>query len=127
MNCVRCGQETLPNGECYCGATPANVLANALREKRNGCGHVEMKMELEKLRNSLKSERRRRTIQQTEHLIDAARQAQHALEEMDLLVKDFIPNVGKCVLQNYARLNNAPIMASDAMAKLRALLGETGQ
>mgnify|MGYP001465257580 CR=1 FL=1 len=90
-------------------------------------GYVEVKMELEKLRNSLKSERRRRTIQQAEHLIDAARQAQHALEEMDLLVKDFMPNVGKCVLQNYARLNNAPIMAQDALAKLRALLGETGQ
>src|SRR5690606_20791619 len=90
------------------------------------CGHVEMRMELEKLRNSLKSERRRRTLQKVEHLIDAARQAQHALEEMDLLVKDFMPNVGKCVLQNYARLNNAPIMASDAMAKLRALFGETG-
>lgn len=89
--------------------------------------YVEIKKELGKIRNGTKSHNYRNALMKAEHIIDAARQAQHALEEMDLLVKDFISNVGKCTLQNHARLNNAPIMAGDALSKLRALLGETGQ
>jgi len=89
--------------------------------------YVEIKRELGKIRNGTKSHNYRNVLMKAEHIIDAARQAQHALEEMDLLVKDFMSNVDKCALQNPARLSNAPIMASDALSKLRALLGETGQ
>jgi len=89
--------------------------------------YVELKRELGKIRNGTKSHNYRNVLMKAEHVIDAARQAQHALEEMDLLVKDFMSNIDKCTLQNSARLSNAPIMASDALSKLRALLGETGQ
>lgn len=89
--------------------------------------YVEIKRELGKIRNGTKSHNYRNALMKAEYIIDAARQAQHALEEMDLLVKDFMSNIGRGTLQNYARLNNAPIMASDALSKLRALLGETGQ
>lgn len=89
-------------------------------------GHVELKMELGKVRGRTRSERYRRALKQAEDLIDAARAAQHALEEMDLVIADFMPNVGRCALQNYQRLNEAPIKAQDAVSKLRALLGPTG-
>jgi len=39
-----------------------------------------------------------------------------ALEEMLLLNEDWLPDVGICTLQNYQRLNEAPIAARKAIA-----------
>lgn len=89
-----------------------------------GRGHVELKICLGKIRQRTKSAPGRQALYKAEQVIDAARAAQHALAELDLVVADFMPSVGRCALQNYQRLNEAPIKARDAMDKLAALLGE---
>ena len=42
----------------------------------------------------------------------------NCLSEMVKLVDDFMPNVGRCTIQNYRRLNDAPIEARRLLAAL---------
>lgn len=42
-----------------------------------------------------------------------------AIGELLLLIEDFMPNIGRCVLQDYQRLNEAPIEARKAVAAYR--------
>lgn len=38
-------------------------------------------------------------------------EAAEIIEELLLLIEDFMPNIGRCALNNYQRLNEAPIKA----------------
>ena len=47
----------------------------------------------------------------------------NCLSEMVKLVDDFMPNVGRCTIQNYRRLNDAPIEARRLLAALTPVEG----
>lgn len=56
------------------------------------------------------------------HLNKAASQRdelREVVKELLLVIDDFIPNIGNCALQNYKRLNDAPIRARKALADRR--------
>ena len=48
----------------------------------------------------------------------------NCLSEMVKLVDDFMPNVGRCTIQNYRRLNDAPIEARRLLAALTPAGGQ---
>lgn len=52
-------------------------------------------------------------LQQRDELLEATK-------ELLLLVDDFMPNIGKCCIQNYQRLNEAPLAARAAIAQAEA-------
>lgn len=51
----------------------------------------------------------------------------NCLSEMVKLVDDFMPNVGRCTIQNYRRLNDAPIEARRLLAALTPAGGGTNE
>jgi len=85
----------------------------------NSLNKVELIMMLAKIRNTNRTgasaNKIRSALRQAEQAIEAAEQMKHALREMQALVADFMPNIGRCALQNYARMNDAPIAARQAI------------
>jgi hypothetical protein len=51
-------------------------------------------------------------------LIAQAPAMAEVINELLLVVEDFMPNVGRCALQNYQRLNEAPIKARALLAAI---------
>lgn len=94
----------------------------------NNLPKVELMMVLERIRNtprtSAGANKIRAAIKQAENAIEAAEQMKRALREMQLLVNDFMPNIGRCSLQNYARMNDAPIAARAAIVNYLAAVPE---
>lgn len=84
-------------------------------------GRVELHMMMEHMRARTGSERYRAALKQAEDALHAAHEARLALSEMLKLHSDFMPNVGRCVIQDYKRLNDAPIAARQAIDKLNEL------
>lgn len=77
-----------------------------------------------RIRDSASANKTRSALRQAAAAIEAAEQMKHALREMQLLVNDFMPNIGKCALQNYARMNDAPIEARQAIINYLAAVPE---
>ena len=87
-------------------------------------GRVELHMMLEYMRSRTSSERYRHALKQAEDALAAAREMRAALGEALKVIDDFMPNVGRCVLQDYKRLNDAPIAARTAIDKFDKLYRE---
>lgn len=89
---------------------------------------VELIMMLDKLRNTHRTgasaNKIRHCLRQAAEAIEAAEQMKHALREMQLLVNDFMPHIGRIALQNYARMNDAPIAARQAIVNYLAAVPE---
>lgn len=51
-------------------------------------------------------------------LLEAAPKLLEYLKECLLLIDDFMPNIGHCVLQNYQRMNEAPMNARTLIRKI---------
>lgn len=89
---------------------------------------VELVMMLDHMRGRIRdgasANKTRSALRQAVAAIEAAEQMKHALREMQLLVNDFMPNIGRISLQNYARMNDAPIEARQAILNYLAAVPE---
>jgi len=64
------------------------------------------------------AELQRTAVKTLAHLNKAAAQRgelRGCVAELLLVIDDFMPNIGNCALQNYKRLNEAPIRARKAL------------
>lgn len=84
-------------------------------------GRVELHMMLEHMRVRTGSDRYRQALKQAEDALNAAHEMRLAMVQMQGVIDDFMPNVGSCVIQDYKRLNDAPIAARAAVDKLNDL------
>jgi len=84
-------------------------------------GRVELHMMLEYMRTRTSSDRYRAALKQAEDALNAAHELRLAMLQMQGAIDDFVPNVGRCVIHDYRRLNDARIAARAAVGKLNEL------